>query len=39
MLCPEYGKELEKGSLVAHRQTQYGVEKGGLGQEGEEEAG
>ena len=30
---------MAKGSLVAHRQTQHGVEKWGLGQEGEEEAG
>ena len=34
VLCPECGKELEKGSLVMHRQTQNGVAKGGLGTEG-----
>ena len=31
VLCPECGKETAKGSLVAHRQNQNGVEKGGLG--------
>ena len=35
---PRVRKELAKGSLVAHRQTQHGVAKGGLGQEGEDEA-
>ena len=30
----EYGRELAKGSLVTHRQTQHGVAKGGLGSEG-----
>ena len=35
MLCLDYGKELTKGSLNVHRQTQHGVEKGGPGQEGE----
>ena len=39
VLCPECGKEMAKGSLVAHRQTQHGVAKGRLGQEGKEEAG
>ena len=39
VICPECGKELAKGSLVAHRQTQHGMEKRGLGQEGDEEAG
>ena len=29
--CPECGKELEKGSLVTHLQTQHGVAKGRLG--------
>ena len=37
MLLPEYGKELAKGLLVVHRQTQHGVSKGELGQEGDEE--
>ena len=32
MLLTECGKEVAKGSLVAHRQTQHGVEKGRLGQ-------
>ena len=32
--CPECGKDLAKGSLVNHRQTQHGVAKGGLGSEG-----
>ena len=36
MLCPECGKELTKGSLVTHRQTQHIVAKGGLGSEGDE---
>ena len=39
MLCPECVEELAKGSLVAHRQTQNGVAKGGLGQVGDEEDG
>ena len=30
VLCPECGKELVKGSLVKHRQTQHGVAKWGL---------
>ena len=34
VLCPECGKELVKGSLVTHHQTQHGVAKGGLGSEG-----
>ena len=38
VLCLGCGKELAKGSLVAHRQTQNGVEKRGLGQEGEKGA-
>ena len=33
ILCPECGKELAKGSLVTHRQTQHGVAKGRLGSE------
>ena len=33
-ICPECGKDLEKGSLVMHRQTQNGVDKGGLVSEG-----
>ena len=36
MICPECGKEVAKGSLVAHRQTQNGMAKGRLGQEGNE---
>ena len=39
VLCQECRKELVKGSLVAHRQTQHGMEKGGSGQVGEEEGG
>ena len=39
MLCPECGKELMKGSLVAHRRIHHGVAKWGLGQEGDEEEG
>ena len=38
MLCPEYGKEVSKGSLVAHHQTQHGVTKDSLVQEGDEAA-
>ena len=34
VLCPECGKELAKGSLVAHRQKQNGVAKGALGSDG-----
>ena len=30
VLCPECGKDMAKGSLVMHRQTQHGVAKGGL---------
>ena len=37
VLCPEFGKELEKGSLVTHHQTQNGVAKGGLGSAGDKE--
>ena len=33
VLCTECGKELAKGSLVTHRQTQNRVAKGGLGSE------
>ena len=36
VLRPECGKEMEKISLVTHRQTQHGVAKGGLGPEGNE---
>ena len=32
---PECGKELAKGSLVMHQQTQHGVAKGRLGSEGD----
>ena len=38
MLCPDYGKEVSKGSLVAHHQTQHGVTKGRLEQEGDKAA-
>ena len=31
---PEYGKDLERGALAAHCQTQHGVAKGVPGQEG-----
>ena len=34
VLFPECGKELDKWSLVTHRQTQNGVAKGKLGSEG-----
>ena len=30
MLCPECGKEMTKGSLVTHCQTQNSVSKGGF---------
>ena len=36
---PECRKELEKGSLVMHRQTQHGMAKGGLGSEGDKTYG
>ena len=39
MLFPKCGKQLEKGSLVAHHQAQHSVAKGGLGEVGHEEAG
>ena len=39
VLFPECGKEVAKGSLVAHRQTQHKVAKGRLEQEGDEAAG
>ena len=39
VLCPECGKYLDKGSLVEHRQTQNGMEKGGSVQVGNEEDG
>ena len=39
VICPECGKEVEKGSLVVHHQNQHGMVKGRLGQEGDEEAG
>ena len=39
VLFPERGKEVEKGSLVAHRQTKYKVAKGGLGKVGNNEGG
>ena len=39
VICPECGKEVEKGSLVLHRQTKHGVAKWRLGQEGDKEAG
>ena len=37
--CPEYGKDLERGSLSAHFQTRHGVVRGGLGLEVEVEGG
>ena len=33
--CPKYGKDLERGSMAAHCQTQNGVAKGVIGKEGE----
>ena len=39
VLCPECGKELAKGSLVTHLQTQHGMTKGGLGSEGDKADG
>ena len=39
VICPEFGKEVSKGSLVAHHQTQNGVAKGRLGQKGNEATG
>ena len=35
VLCPDCRKDLAKGSLVMHHQTQNGVAKGGLGSEGD----
>ena len=35
----ECGKDLEKGSLVKHRQNQHRVENGGSGKEGNKEGG
>ena len=37
--CPECGKDLARGSLAAHHQTQHGIEKGGPGQKGDGEDG
>ena len=34
VICPQCRKDLAKGSLVTHFQTQHGVVKGGLVQEG-----
>ena len=39
LICPEYGKEMAKGSLVMHRQTQHGVAKGGSGLAGDKADG
>ena len=39
VLCLECGKEVEKGPLVEHRQTQHSVAKGRLGQEGDKKYG
>ena len=39
VICLDYGKDLAKGSLVTHHQTQHGVEKGGLGSEEKEADG
>ena len=36
VICPECGKDLDKGSLVTHRQTQHCMAKGRLGAEGDE---
>ena len=38
VLCPEYGKEVSKGSLVAHHQNKHGVTKDSLVQECDEVA-
>ena len=35
VLCTECGEDLDRGSLVTHRQIQHGVAKGGLGSEGD----
>ena len=39
ILCSECGKELEKGSLLRHRQNHHVVAKGTLGLEGYEADG
>ena len=39
VICPEFWKDMSKGTLVMHRQTQYSVAKGGLGSEGDEADG
>ena len=39
MLCLECGKEMAKGLLVAHCQTQHGIAKGRLVKEGDKAAG
>ena len=39
VLCPECGKDLEKGSLFAHCQIHHGVAKWGSGQEVDKEVG
>ena len=39
VICPECRKELVKGSLVADRQTQHGVVKGGWGRKETKKAG
>ena len=39
VICMECGRELERGPLLLHCQTQHGTEKGGLGKEGDKEGG
>ena len=39
MICQKCGKYLVRGSLVGHLQAKHGVEKGGLVQEVDGEAG
>ena len=38
MLCPDYGKEVSKESLVAHHQIEHAVKNASLGQEVDEVA-
>ena len=39
VLCPEYRKDMVKGSLVTHHQNQHGMAKRGLGPEGDKAEG
>ena len=39
MQCLDFRKDLTRGSLVSHFQTQHGVDKGGLGQEVNKQGG